>query len=116
MPRMSAAANWSYTAKATLWPLLARADWNGADTFGAPVAINCDYSAEARTMVDGKGREFVSRLTLYTERADVKMGDRIALGLRTDSDPVAAGALEVRTVGRDADTFDRVADDYRVVA
>lgn len=117
MPRMSAAANWSYTAKATVWPLLARADWNGAETFGAPQAFDCDYSAEARTLVDGKGREFVSRLTLYTERADIKMGDRIALGEHTEGTPEAVvGTLEVRTVGRDADTFDRKADDYRVVA
>lgn len=112
---MSASARWSYTAKATVWPLLARADWGGAESFGPPAVFDCDYSAETRTMVDGKGREFVARLTLYTERADIKMGDRVALGARTEADPGAAGALEVRTVGRDADTFDRKADDYRVV-
>jgi hypothetical protein len=113
---MSAAANWSYTAKATVWPLLAREDWGGAETFGAPEAFACDYSGEAKTVVDAKGREFVSRLIIFTERSDLKQGDRVALGIQTAERPEAANAIEVRQVRRHADTFVRRADDYEVIA
>ena len=111
---MSAAARWSYTATATVWPLQARDDWAGARTWAAPVPIACDYSGEARRATDAKGLEFTARLTVYTERADVKPGDMIAIGTHTGADPVVAGAVEVRAVQRDADVFDRKADDYTV--
>lgn len=116
---MSAAAAWSYTAVATLWPLLGRDDWTGAVTYGAPQAVACDYSAKAerRTMDGGSnsvGIEFITKQIIYTERADIKRGDRILIGESTSLDPVAAGAAEVRTVTRNADTFDRLADDYEV--
>lgn len=111
---MSAAASWSYTATATLWPLLGRDDWSGALTFGAPVPFACDYSSEARRMTDDLGVEFVTRQVIWTERADIKRGDRVLIGASVEVDPVAAGALEVRSVKRDADTFDRRADDFTV--
>lgn len=113
---MSAAAKWSYTATATVWPLLDRGGWEGVEAFGPPFGIVCDYSGEARTLTDGKGREFVSRLTLYTERSDLKQGDRIMLGASVVPSPISAGALEVRMVRQHADTFDRRADDFEVVA
>jgi glutaredoxin len=112
---MSAAANWSYTARATLWPWLGRDDWSGVETFGPPQAIDCDYSAESKRMTDAKGVEFVTRQILYTERADIKQGDRVLIGESAVVSPIDAGALEVRAVKRDADTFDRVADDYQVM-
>jgi hypothetical protein len=111
---MSSAARWSYTAAATVWPLLSRDDWAGARAFGAPVAIACDYSGQARRVADAKGQEFTGRLTIYTERADIKPGDMVAIGAHSGADPLAAGAVEVRAVQRDADTFDRRADDYMV--
>ena len=111
---MSAAASWSYTARATFWPWLGRDDWSGVEQFGPPVSFDCDYSAEAVRMVDGKGVEFVTRQVVYTERADIKQGDRLLLGEVVAADPIAAGALEVRLVARDADTFDRVRDDFKV--
>ncbi|MDT7834961.1 hypothetical protein [Aquabacterium sp. OR-4] len=111
---MSSVARWSYTAAATVWPLEGRDDWAGARTWGAPVGIACDYSGEARRATDAKGLEFTARLTVYTERADIKPGDMVAIGTHTGADPVAAGAVEVRAVQRDADTFDRQADDYTV--
>lgn len=111
---MSAAASWSYTAKATFWPKLARDGWSGRESFGPPVVISCDYSAEHKTMRDAQGVEFTTRQVIYTERADIKRGDRILIGTSTASDPIAAGALEVLSVTRHADTFDRVADDYEV--
>lgn len=112
---MSAAARWSYTAPATLWPLLALDGWSGAPQFGAPVAFLCDYKAEARTMRDARGREFNVSQTLYTERSDIKQGDRVMLGTSASVDPIAAGASEVLHVARYGDTFDRVADDLEVM-
>lgn len=112
---MSAAASWSYTATATVWPFLGRDDWTGALSFGAPSSFACDYSAEAKTMIDDTGVEFVTRQTLWTERADIKRGDRVLIGASAAVDPVAAGAVEVRAVKRSADTFDRKADDFTVM-
>lgn len=111
---MSAAAAWSYTAVATLWPLLGRDDWTGAVTYGAPRAVECDYSAKAERRTDALGVEFTTRQIIYTERADIKRGDRIVIGTSASLDPVAAGAAEVRSVQRYADTFDRLADDFEV--
>ena len=36
------------------------------------------------------------------------------LGASTTADPVAAGAVEVRQVLRNADTFDRLRDDFEL--
>lgn len=111
---MSAAAAWSYTATATVWPLLGRDDWTGALSFGAPSTFACDYSADAKTMTDDTGVEFVTRQILWTERADIKRGDRVLIGASAAIDPIAAEALEVRSVKRSADTFSRKADDYTI--
>lgn len=112
---MSAAAAWSYTATATVWPLLGRDDWPGALSFGAPAAFACDYAAEAKRMTDDKGVEFVTQLMIWTERADIKRGDRVLIGASSAADPLGAGASEVRAVKRSADTFDRKADDFTVM-
>lgn len=112
---MSAAASWSYTAVATLWVSLGRDDWTGVETWGPPQAVACDYSAKAERRTDALGVEFVTRQIIYTERADIKRGDRILIGASTALDPVSAGALEVRGVTRYGDTLDRVADDYEVL-
>jgi hypothetical protein len=114
MPRMSSTARWSYTAKATLWAKSSRDGWTGAQGFAAPVAIDCDYSTKAEQRRDSKGVEFTATLTVYTERQGIKLGDRILIGTSTASDPIAAGAQEVRKVNRQADVFDRSADDYEV--
>lgn len=112
---MSAAASWSYTATATLWAQRSRDDFSGALIFDAPVTFDCDYSSKAQRATNAAGVEFTTGLTLYTERADIRQGDRVMIGASTATDPIAAGALEVRAVSRDADTFDRSADDYRVM-
>jgi len=111
---MSAVAAWSLTATATLWALSQRDAWSGAPVFDAPVQIACDYASDARLMRDSLGDEFTTREVIYTERADIKPGDRILIGASTAADPIAAGAREVRAVKRDADTFGRAADDYTV--
>lgn len=112
---MSSAASWSYTARATLWPWLGRDDRTNVETFGPPEVFDCDYSAESKRMTDPKGVEFTTRQTLYTERSDIKQRDRVLIGESAVSSPIAAGAFEVRLVIRDADTFDRVADDFQIV-
>lgn len=111
---MSAAANWSYTSRATHWPKLSRDDWTGAVVYGAPVAFACDYSAEAKRLTDEDGVEFTTRQVLHTERATVQRGDMVLIGTSTVASPITAGAFEVRSVTRYADTFDQVADDYMV--
>jgi hypothetical protein len=113
---MSAAAAWSYTARATWWPRTGRDDWTGAPTWGAPRPVGCDYSTEIKIRRAANGDEFGTSLILYTEEANIKLGDRIKLGASTAADPIADGALEVRSVVRQADTFDRLADDYEVAA
>lgn len=111
---MSSAANWSYTATATIWPFLGRDDWTRVEQFGPPVQFLCDYAAKAERRIDGKGVEFVTRQLIYTERAGIKQQDRVLIGASTEANPITAGALEVRAINRNADTLERLADDYEV--
>ncbi|WP_249333860.1 hypothetical protein [Comamonas brasiliensis] len=118
---MSASAAWSYTAKATHWALLGRDDWSGQLAFAPPVTFDCDYKSEAvRSSVAGgtspaTGVELALRHVIYTEYSAVKQGDYVLIGESPLPDPLAAGAVEVRTVVRDADTFERMADDFRIL-
>ena len=112
---MSSAAAWANTAVATLWPLVNPPDWSGAPAFGAPEPFSCDYIGKTMMATNSAGREFVSRLQLFTERADIKEGDRVLIGWTTEANPVAAGSFEVKAVTRYGDTFERVADDYVVL-
>ncbi len=111
---MSAAASWSYTAKATHWALLSRDDWTGQPIFAGPQVIDCDYGAKAERRTDAKGVEFVSRQQIFTEFAEAKQGDYILVGESSHADPISAGAHEVRAITRHADTFDRLADDFEI--
>jgi hypothetical protein len=111
---MSASAAWSYTSTATHWAQAGREDWTGAKSWSTPVTFACDYQAEAKAMTDANGQEFVSRQVLYTERDAIQPGDMVLIGSHAGADPVAAGAAEVRSVTRYADTFDLAADDYLV--
>jgi hypothetical protein len=112
---MSSAARWSYTAPATLWPLASADGWSGGQQYGGPVAFLCDYASKSITRRDARGREIAVSLVLYTERADIKQGDRVLIGASTSVDPVAAGAREVLDVARNGDTLDRATDDYEVM-
>jgi hypothetical protein len=111
---MSAAASWSYTSLATLWVWLGRDDWSGVETFDLPLSFACDYSAESVRMTDAKGVEFTTRQILYTDLPGIKQGDRVLIGESLVVDPIAAGAFEVRSVTRYADTFDNVAEDFKL--
>jgi len=112
---MSSAARWANTAVATLWPLSGQADWTGAALFGGPQQFACDYQGKQMLATNSAGREFVSRLQIYTERADIKEGDRVLIGASTVQNPAMAGAFEVKGITRFGDTFERVADDYVVM-
>lgn len=111
---MSAAARWSFTAKATYWAQLGRDDWTGLASYAAPVVFDCDYSAKSERRTDANGVEFVTRQVIFTEFADAKQGDYVLIGESAALDPIASGALEVRAITRHADTFDRIADDFEI--
>jgi hypothetical protein len=113
---MSSLAAWSYTSKATHWPLQVSAAFGATLTFGAPTAFDCDYAADRAIETKERGDEIGSGLRFYTEKADIKPGDRIVLGVSALADPAAAGALTVQRVLRNADTFERLKDDYEVIA
>jgi len=108
---MSSLSRWSLTSTATHWSLTGFDDWTGAKTYAAPETFACDYSAESKRMTDGQGVEFTTRQIIYTERATIKQGDMLLIGEHAGG-PVTAGAFEVRSVTRSADTFEGLADDY----
>lgn len=112
---MSSAAAWANTAVATHWPLISAPEWDGASQFGPPMPFACDYKGANKLATNSSGREFVSRLQIYTERADIKEGDRVIIGWTTEPDPAKAGAFEVKAVTRYGDTFERLTDDYVVM-
>lgn len=111
---MSAVAAWSYTAPATHWPRQSRDGWSQGERFGAPVPFLCDYASTAKLSRDAAGLAFTTNLLIFSELGTVKPGDRVLLGRSTATDPIAAGAVEVRQVLRNADTFDRVRDDFEI--
>lgn len=113
---MSASSNWSYTSVATYWPFLGHDDWTGVPSYGAPSLISCDYKSEASRVMDQRGVEFITSQIIYTEFSGAKYGDRLLIGNHLGvTDPIASGALEIRSVTRYADTFDLVADDYKIM-
>lgn len=113
---MSSVANWSYTATATIWRKL-----EGNDEYGDPLGyaepeqILCDYEGGLSKKLASLGAEIVVKNTVWTEFALAAAGDYLLIGVSTESDPVVAGADEVRQVIRYADTFERVADDYAIL-
>ncbi|MDA5481852.1 hypothetical protein PGS49_14430 [Yersinia intermedia] len=115
---MSAAANWSYTATATLWKKSGPPNEYGKQAWLPPIQIMCDYGSDIRApkpLVSDAGKEIVVKDTIWTEYAEAAMGDFILIGTSIGIDPIASGADEVKNVIRYADTFDRVADDYAII-
>jgi hypothetical protein len=113
---MSATANWSYTATATIWRKL-----EGTDEYGDPLGyaepeqILCDYEGGLSERIGNLGAEIVVKNTVWSEFALAEVGDYLLIGISTEADPVVAGADEVRQVIRYADTFERLADDYAIL-
>ena len=110
---MSSAANWSYTAKATVWRETSRQDWDGTLSFAAPVVIDCTYRSKRQARTDARGVEFVTSTIFYTEADFLQYGDRIAIG-ESDALTPPDNADVVRAVNRTHDVFDNHADDFEV--
>ncbi|CNL89766.1 MULTISPECIES: hypothetical protein [Yersinia] len=116
---MSSLASWSYTAKATVWPIVGTDKWN-KPIYGAPVVIDCDYGGDGKRGSSSLGLsasvrlEFVVKNTFWSEYAIAKVGDMIALGEST-SDMPSNDADEIKHIIRYADTFERIADDYAIL-
>lgn len=117
---MSSAANWSYTAIATVWRVDSVNEY-GTKTFHAPELIYCDYGLDSNHSgllsagISGVGTEFVSKNTFWTEYDLAGEGDFILIGESSEPDPIKAGADEIKHVTRYADTFERLADDYALI-
>lgn len=111
---MSSVANWSYTAKATIWRSLGQDEY-GDTSFSPPEVIMCDYGSTATARLGDIGVEMNIKNTHWTEYAEAKKGDYILIGESAEVNPVAAGADEVMQVIRYADTFERIADDYAIL-
>lgn len=111
---MSSLANWSYTAKATIWRSM-EPDEYGDVSFSPPEVIMCDYGSTATARLGAIGIEMNIKNTHWTEYAEAKKGDYILIGESAEVDPIAAGADEVMQVIRYADTFERIADDYAIL-
>ncbi|WP_436875804.1 hypothetical protein [Siccibacter turicensis] len=120
---MSDVANWSYTAKATVWRELGKTESGDPLGFSAPAVISCDYQGGMSEKIAGVsaslgnlGSEVVVKNTFWTEYADVRTGDFILIGESFEADPMVAGADKVLQVIRYADTFNRTADDYALLS
>ncbi|OBU09900.1 hypothetical protein [Morganella psychrotolerans] len=109
---MSSVANWAYTSWATLWK--AKRDTYGKPTFSEPVHFLCGYGSELKAGKIDIGSEITIKLVFWTEYADARKGDFIAIG-KHSGDPVSAGADEIKFIKRDEDLFEHVADDYTLI-
>lgn len=112
---MSSVANWSYTASATLWKSLGIDSYGDPLGYSPPITIMCDYEGGLSKRIGSLGAEIVVKNTVWTEFALAEAGDYLLIGVSTETDPVVAGADEVRQVIRYADTFERLADDYAIL-
>lgn len=120
---MSDVANWSYTAKATVWRNLGKDEYGDPLGYSAPLVIDCDYQGGMSEKIAGVsaslgnlGSEVVVKNTFWTECADAQTGDFIFIGESSEADPLVAGADKVLQVIRYADTFNRTADDYALLS
>uniref|UniRef100_UPI0035C6FDBD hypothetical protein n=1 Tax=Serratia quinivorans TaxID=137545 RepID=UPI0035C6FDBD len=113
---MSATANWSYTALATVWKKDGPPDEYGKQKWLVPIPIMCDYGGDDTARLGDIGLEFVVKNTHWTEYADAGQGDYILIGASAELEPLKVdGADEVRHIIRYADTFDRIADDFAII-
>ena len=109
---LSSLANWSYTAKATIWRVDGENEY-GTKTFYPPEYIDCDYGLDSAIAESaGVGMGFIAKNTFWTEYANANQGDYILIGESSELDPIKAGASEIKHIARYADTFERLADDY----
>lgn len=112
---MSSVANWSYTARATIWPKIDIESEYPGNYYGKPFHIWCDYQGGVTDRRNGLGFEKVIKNIFWTEYDGAKIGDRILIGFSEIEDPLDAGADEVVHVTRYADTFERLAEDFAII-
>ncbi|WP_392562494.1 hypothetical protein RHO12_03160 [Orbus sturtevantii] len=111
---MSDLANWSYTAKATIWRCIGEDEYS-KKTFSGPEIITCDYGMEASNKLNNIGLGFAVKNTFWTEYDKAKVDDYILFGESIEVDPIKAGADRIRHIIRYADTFGRLADDFTLI-
>jgi hypothetical protein len=113
---MSSAANWSYTAVATLWKKDGDPDKYGKQSWLPPIPIMCDYGGDITAKLGDIGVELAVKNTFWTEFSDAEKGDFIFIGESAEPEPTQViGADEVMHVIRYADTFERLADDFVII-
>lgn len=111
---MTIEANWSYTAKATIWRSSGTNEFNDP-TFLAPEIFYCDYQGGVSGKVGDIGLTISDATTIWSEYANAAVGDYIMIGESAEASPPVAGAHKVMFVTRYADTFHRTADDYAII-
>ncbi|EKN3387734.1 hypothetical protein OU757_004520 [Yersinia enterocolitica] len=110
---MSSLSEWIQTAQATIWSLLSMDEY-GKRIYSAPVVIACDYGGTSKVAANAVGQEFVIKNTFWTEYSDAKKGDMICIGASSELTP-PNDADEIRQIIRDADSFERLKDDYTLI-
>ncbi|BET97295.1 hypothetical protein [Xenorhabdus taiwanensis] len=112
---MSSIASWGYTAPCTFWKRLGTDEYGRPLGYEAPQIIMCEYQGGLSSKLSGVGTELIAKNTFWTEFADASTGDYILIGKSSNPNPIAADADEIKYITRDADTFDRLVDDYVLV-
>ena len=75
----------------------------------------CEYQGGLSAKISNIGTEITAKNTFWSEFSEAKRGDYVLIGESQVSDPVEAGADEVMTVLRYADSFYRQADDFAII-
>ncbi|EMH6405644.1 hypothetical protein ACPS97_003656 [Providencia rettgeri] len=118
---MSTTANWSYTALATIYPVIrGGGKLDDTITYGPPYLIDCTFRGSNEVAKDDFGTEFVTKDLYNTEmkyqgqpvRHPVR-GDYIAQEDTTDIlDPRLANASQIVVVSKDDMSFFGESYDY----
>lgn len=112
---MTVEANWSYTAKFTIWRVTGKSSPYNKPIYAAPETYLCDYQGGISAALGDVGMDISRANTIWTEFANAAIGDYVLIGESTEADPLLAGADLVMFVTRYADTFHRVAEDFAIV-
>lgn len=120
---MSATSEWVYTNFCTVYPLNGYDDWSNSHQYGEPYLIASTWEAEAKTVTDDNGKEFVCQQTIYTESklngVLVRLPQRddyIAHGdTRSQPDPLKASAHKIVAVRSDDMSFFGEDPDYQIM-
>lgn len=112
---MSKLARWNYTAKCTIWRNLGFAENGDSLGWSEPEIFMCEYQGGLSAKIGNIGTEITAKNTFWTEFSEARKGDYVLIGESAISDPTEAGADEVMTVLRYADSFYRQADDFAII-